>query len=125
MVEKSIRGAISHVVHRYVKANNKCKKDYDPITDLMYWDVSNLYGWVLSHKLPVDGFKCKKKTSRFTQKIVQNCNNGSEKGCLLEIDLSYPKNLNNLHSDLMFPPKRMNIKKWLSRICMTIKSILY
>ena len=29
IVEKGIRGGIFHVVHRYVKANNKCMKDYD------------------------------------------------------------------------------------------------
>ena len=27
IVEKGIRGGIFHVVHRYVKANNKCMKD--------------------------------------------------------------------------------------------------
>ena len=29
MVEKGIRGGICHAIHRYVKANNKCMKDYD------------------------------------------------------------------------------------------------
>ena len=29
---------------------------------LMYSDENNLYGWVLSQKLPVDGFKWVKKT---------------------------------------------------------------
>ena len=29
MVEKSIRGRISHSIYRYAKANNKCMKDYD------------------------------------------------------------------------------------------------
>ena len=29
IVEKGIRGGIFHVVHRYIKANNKCMKDYD------------------------------------------------------------------------------------------------
>ena len=29
MVEKRIRGGIFHVIHRYAKANNKYRKDYD------------------------------------------------------------------------------------------------
>ena len=26
----------------------------------MYWDANNLYGWVISQNLPVDGFEWKK-----------------------------------------------------------------
>ena len=29
MVEKTIRGEICHVIHRYAKANNKYMKNYD------------------------------------------------------------------------------------------------
>ena len=29
MVEKDIRGGICHAIHRYTKASNKHKKDYD------------------------------------------------------------------------------------------------
>ena len=60
MIEKGIRGEKYHVVHRYAKANKKCMKDYDPSTELsnlMYWDANILYGWPMSQKLLVDGFK--------------------------------------------------------------------
>ena len=60
MVEKGIRGGICHAIHRYTKANNKYIKNYDKNKDssyLMYLDANNLYGWVMSQKLPVDGFK--------------------------------------------------------------------
>ena len=35
-------------------------KDYDKNIEpscLKYWDVNNLYGWEVSQKLPVNGFK--------------------------------------------------------------------
>lgn len=101
MVKKSIRGGILHEAHMYVKANNRYR-----IVILMYCDVSNLYGWVLSHELPIESFKCKKKKPRFIQKIIQNSDNDSKKGCILEIDVNYPKHLNNLHNDLLFLPKK-------------------
>ena len=62
MVEKGIRGRICHAIYRYAKANNKCMKNYDEnekSSCLQFLVASNLYGWVMSQKLPVDGFKWK------------------------------------------------------------------
>ena len=59
-LEKGIWNGINHVMHRHAEANNRYIKDYDPSTEssyFMYWDVNNLYEWLLSQKLPVDGFK--------------------------------------------------------------------
>ena len=63
MVEKGIRGGICHAIHRYAKANNKCMKNYDKNKEssyIQYLDKKDLYGWAMSQKLPVDGFKWKK-----------------------------------------------------------------
>ena len=63
MVEKGIRGGICHAIHRYAKANNKYMKHYDKNKEssyIQYLDAKNLYGWAMSQKLPVDGFKWKK-----------------------------------------------------------------
>ena len=62
-VEKGIRGGICHAIHRYAKANNKYMKNYDKNKESSYiqrLDANNLYGWEMSQKLPVDGFKWKK-----------------------------------------------------------------
>ena len=51
MIEKRIRGGMFHAIHQYVKANNKCMKDYYKNKEssyLKYWDVNNLYGWAMS-----------------------------------------------------------------------------
>ena len=63
-VEKGTRGGICHAIHRYAKANNKyMRENWDKNEEssyLMYLEANNLYGWAMSQKLPVDGFKWKK-----------------------------------------------------------------
>ena len=60
MVEKVIRDGTCQAVHRYAKANMKYMKNYDEnimSTYLEYLNANDLYGWAMSQKLPVDGFK--------------------------------------------------------------------
>ena len=60
MIEKETRGGIYQALHGYAKANNKYMKNYDKdiiSSYLMYLDDNNLYGWAMSQKLPVNGFK--------------------------------------------------------------------
>ena len=60
MVENCSRGGMCHAIHWYVKADNKCMKDYDKNKESsyhIYWNVSNLYGWEMSQKLPVNDIK--------------------------------------------------------------------
>ena len=60
MVEKGIRGGISHAIHRYAKANNKYMKNYDVNKEslfLEYLDANNLYDFEMSELLPVNGFE--------------------------------------------------------------------
>ena len=60
MVEKGIRGGRCHSIHRYAKANNKYMKNYNNNEEssyIQYLAANNLYGWVMSKKLPVNGFK--------------------------------------------------------------------
>ena len=60
MIKKGIRGGICQATHRYAKANNKFMKNQDKNINssyIEYLDANNLYGWVMSRKLPVNGFK--------------------------------------------------------------------
>ena len=61
IVENGIRGGICQTIHRYAKANNRymIKKYNENIesSHLAYIDANNLYGWVMSQKLSVNGLK--------------------------------------------------------------------
>ena len=64
MIEKGIRGGICQATYRYAKANNKYMKNYDKTNESLcieYLDENNFYGWAMSQKLPVNGFKWVKK----------------------------------------------------------------
>ena len=105
MVEKRTRGGICHAINRYAKANNKYMKNYDKnkkSSYLMHLDTNNLYGQVMSQKLPINGFKWNKNVSKFDEDFIKNYNENSHKGYILEVDVEFPKNLLNLHDDLSF-----------------------
>ena len=120
MIEKGIRGGICHAIHRYAKANNKYIKNYDKnkeLSYLMYLDANNLYGWAMSQKLPVNNFKWKTNMSRFDTDFIKNYDEDSKEGYILKVDIEYPKDLHDLHSDLPFLPERMKINKCNKLVC--------
>ena len=114
MVEKGIRGGTCNAIYRYAKANNKYMKNYNKIIELwylMYLDANNFYGWAMFQKLPVNGFKWKKMYLNLMMSSKKNYDEDSNKGYILEVDVEYTKDLDNLHSDLPFLSEIMNIKK--------------
>ena len=120
MVEEGIRGGICHSIHRYAKANNKYKKDYDKNIEssyIQYLDANNLYGWEMSQKLPANNFKWIEDTSEINEKFIKNYYENSGKGYILEVDVKYLKELHDLHSDLPFLPKKMKIDKCKKPVC--------
>ena len=97
MVEKGIRGQICQAIHKHT-----IKSSY-----LMYLDANNLYGWAMSRKFPINGFKWveKSKLSRFNERFIKNYNEKSDIEYFLELDVDYPKKLFNLHKNLPFLPE--------------------
>ena len=114
MVEKGIRGGITQTVKCYAKANNKYMKDlYNPNEDsryLQYLDANNLYGWAMVQKLPTHRFLWKEAEDVTPEKIDELVKK-DKRGCLLEVDVEYPKDLHKNHNELPFLAERMKIGK--------------
>ena len=119
MFEKGIKGGISIISNRYGEANNKYMKDYDKNKDskyLMYLDANNLYGCAMSEKLPTHGFKWltdKEIKNLFKVQIVQFW---ERTPCILEVDLSYPEELHDLHNDYPLCPERVECKNKVEKL---------
>ena len=119
MVEEGIRGGICHSVHRYAKANNKYMKNYNNNEEssyIQYLDANNLYGWVMSKKLPVNGFKWI-NNNVINEEFIKNYTENDNKGYIFEVDVKYPKRLHELHSDLPFLSERMEVNKCKKLVC--------
>ena len=109
MVEKGIRGRICQAIHTYAKANNKCMNNYDKSIEssyLTFLDANNLYGWGMSQKFPINGFKWVKYLTKFNESFIKKYNQNSDRGYFLEVDVKYPKNLFKSHKDLPFLAER-------------------
>ena len=124
MVEEGIRGGICHSIHRYAKANNKYMKNYnnnEKLSYIQYIDAHNVYGWAMSKKLPVNGFKWignnETEGSLINEDFIKNYDENNDKGYIFEVDIKYPKGFYELHSDLQFLSERMEIKKYKKLVC--------
>ena len=71
----------------------------------------------MSQKLPVNGFKWIKNTSKIDEKFTKNYDEDSDKEYIFEVDVKYPRRLHDLHSDLPFLLKRMKIDKCKKLVC--------
>ena len=109
--EKNTRGGTSYVSNRYSKANNIYLKSYDPKQEsklIIYLEANNLYVYAMSKFFPISGFKwIAPKEFDLNNKYTSN----NSKGCVLELDLEYPKELQELHNDYPLAPDKLEIMK--------------
>ena len=118
MVEEGVRGGICHSIHQYAKANNKYMKNYnnEESSYIQYLDANNLYGWAMSKKLSVNGFKWL-DNDEINEEFIRNYDENNDKGYILEVDVKYSKRLHELHSDLPFLSEGMEINKCNKLVC--------
>ena len=78
---------------------------------LKYWNVNNLYGLVMSQKLPVNNFEWTEDTSQLNEDFIKKIIMKKVIKNILEVGAQYPQKLHELHNDLLFLPERMKIEK--------------
>ena len=120
MIEEGITGEICHAIQRYAKTNNKYMKDYNKDkepSDIPYLDANNLYGKGMSEKLPVRGFRWMNDIYRMDEEVVRSYDKNDIKGYILEVDVDYPNELQNLHSDFPFLAESMVINNTKKLVC--------
>ena len=111
MFQHGIRGGVSTISTRYAKANNKYMgKSFDrkkTSSYIAYLDANNLYGSGMSNPLPTSGFKWMNKRELLNW---ENITNRDGVGCILEVDLEYPKELHDLHNDYPLAPESLKLE---------------
>ena len=73
----------------------------------MYLDTNNLYDYAMSKFFPTSGFKWI-DSKEFD---LNNYTSNSSKGCLLEVDLEYPKELWEIQNNYPLAPYKIEKKK--------------
>ena len=122
-IEKGMRGGISYIAKRHIKANDKyieCYGNGEESKYIAYIDTNNLYGWAMSQYLPYSGFKWlnQKEVDRFDAKSIEE---KSSLVYILEVDFKYPSELHKLHNDYLLAPEKLEISQnMLSNYCFSI-----
>ena len=62
-------------------------------------------------ELPVNNFEWIKDTSQLNEDFIKDCNEESNEGYFLEVDVQYLEKLHELHSDLPFLLKQIKTEK--------------
>ncbi|GFX44453.1 uncharacterized protein TNCV_1394741 [Trichonephila clavipes] len=105
-IEKGVRGGINQCCNRYAIANNRYMSNFNPddeIKYLMYLDANNLYGYAMSKYLPLKDFVW--SDNDLTEQGILNLSDESDVGYILEVDLEYPSDLHDKHSDFPLAPE--------------------
>ena len=112
MFEQRIRGGITQSVHRYAAANNPYMEEYNSnkaTNYLQYLDANNLYGWAMSQPLPTGEFRWINCDNWDPKRLVDMFSAEKNHGYLLEVDVSYPKELHDLQNDIPFMCNKMKV----------------
>ena len=121
MIERGIRGGITHISKRYAEANNKYMVNYNPVKPssyIQYLDANNLYGWAMSQNLPTYGFEwINDITVQGVFDILNSLNYRGRKGWVFEVDLEYPPELWSLHNDYPLAPENIKVNRVEKLVC--------
>ena len=110
MVERGLRGGMCQVSNRKAEANNKYMNElYDeskPSSYINYLDANNLYGLAMCQKLPYKDLEFIDYKMELND-IMEYEDLGI--GYIMDVDLEYPDNIHDYHSDYPLAPEIMNV----------------
>jgi hypothetical protein len=96
---------------RYATANDPRLPTFDstrPRSYITYLDVNHLYGYAMTQALPIGDFRFLSH-DEIDQLDVDNISDDATQGYILEVDLSYSRELHRLHSDFPVAPERLKV----------------
>ena len=107
MVEKGLRGGVTHAALRHIKLNEPYNEEKDPT--LLYTDCVNLYGYAMQQKLPVGDYTWLKGEEILKHDWTAAADD-DDYGHVVECDLEYPSHLHDAHNSLPLAPEQREIK---------------
>lgn len=117
MIEQGIRGGITQCTTRHAIANVPGTDSYDPQQEesqILDLDVNGLYASTMREPLPVRDFEWMSDEEIASMRIEQ-VPDDAPMGYILEVDLKYPHELHDSHSDFPLAPVKQKIPyEWLS-----------
>ena len=100
--EQGMRGGVSYINKRYSEASKN--------VNILYLDMNNLYGCAMRQYLPINNFRWVKDIDKIEQKLMRIKNNSST-GFVLEVDLEYMQELDDIHNDYSLAPEKLTYQK--------------
>src|SRR6218665_3446999 len=105
-------------------------EEYDsskPASFITYLDANNLYGWAMSKPLPTHGFEWMSDDEIYNWREITERDGV---GCILEVDLAYPKDLHDLHNDYPLAPdsaklEGSDVSKLIPNLNDKVKYVVY
>ena len=111
--ETGMRGGISMICKKHVKANNPyIPETYDPskpTSYINYYDANNLYGSAMRMPLPTGLMRLLTKDEIDNFDITNIPKNG-DVGYTLEVDLKYPEYLHDAHNSYPVAPEHKTVQ---------------
>ena len=113
IIDKGIRGGICNISHKHAVANNTyISETYNvnrPSSFILYLDMNNLYGMAMSELLPEKEF-----SFLFQEQIdhfdFMSVSDDAPTGFILEVDIDYPYELHDSHSDYPLCCEAMSVR---------------
>ena len=106
LIQSGIRGGLSFINTRHASA----RSTGDDPRCIVYLDANNLYGYAMSHCLPLEGFEWMSPDDIENFDARRDVTDMPGPGFILEVTLRYPEHLHLQHNSFPLAPESMEIR---------------